>query len=136
MGSPLSWYGRGARAPTSASSSPAQRGRVPSARKAGEGLLRRRPHPLRGDWLGPLVGYEPSAASLFFGADRCRILAELRPHGHRLLDGWPLGHFFEPALDVREFVDVDLAGRPARRPGVADHVGNRVLAGGQIALVE
>jgi hypothetical protein len=42
----------------------------------------------------------------------------------------------EPALDVRELVDVDLAARPARRPGIADHVGNRILAGGEIALVE
>src|SRR5215471_11065382 len=118
----------------------------PEGRPAGAGVprpgatdrpalaFRRQPFP--GDRLRPLVGHELSPTLPLLGADRSRILAELRPHRHRLLDGRPLADFCEPALDVRELVDIDLAVRPARCPRIADHVGNRVLAGGEIALVE
>src|SRR5437879_694330 len=88
-------------------------------------------NPFRGDRLRPLVRYEFSAAGLLLGAYRSRILPELRPHRHRLLDGRPLADFFQPTLYVGELVDVDLAGRPARCPGIADHVGDRVGAGGE-----
>jgi hypothetical protein len=43
--------------------------------------------------LRPLVCNDFSAAGLLLGADRSRILPELRPHGHRFLDGRPLADF-------------------------------------------
>src|SRR5206468_10075171 len=93
-------------------------------------------NPFRGDRLRPLVRHEFSAAGLLLGADRSRILPELRPHRHRFLDGRTLADFFQPALYIRELVDLDLPGGPARRPGIADHVGNCVGAGGKIMFVE
>src|SRR5215831_2380736 len=93
-------------------------------------------NPLRGNRLRPLVCNEFSAAGLLLSADRSWILTELRPHGHGFLDGRPLADFFQPSLYIRELVDLDLPGRPARCPRIADHIGNRVLAGREIALVE
>src|ERR1700747_139110 len=68
--------------------------------------------------MRPLVRHEFSARGLLLGADRSRILPELRPHRHRFLDGRPLAVFFQQALYVRELVDFDLPGRPARCPGM------------------
>src|SRR5437868_14651287 len=93
-------------------------------------------NPLRGNRLRPLVCDEFSAAGLLLGADRSRILPELRPHRHCFLDGQPFADFFQPALYIRELVDLDLPGCPARCPGIADHVGNRVGAGGEITFIE
>src|SRR5215469_10108543 len=93
-------------------------------------------NPLRRDRLRTLVCNEFSAASLLLGADRSRILPELRPHGHGLFDSRPLADFFQPALYIWELVDFDLPARPARGPGIADHIGNRILAGREIALFE
>src|SRR5215472_17226578 len=103
---------------------------------ARDGLAFGRLQPFPGDRLGALVGDEVAPASLLLGADRLRVLAELRPHRHRLFDRRALADLGEPAFDIRELVDVDLAARPARCPRIADHVGDRVLAGGKIPLVE
>src|ERR1700733_556039 len=98
--------------------------------------LLRGAQPFRRDRLRALVPNQLPPAGLLFGADRSRVLAKFRSQCHRLLDGRPLAYFFQPALYVRELVDVDFASRPARGPGIADHVGDRVFAGGEIALVE
>src|SRR5215469_2573556 len=105
--------------------SPALRERVPSPDrnpgKAGEGngppgSALGGLQPFLRDRLRPLVGDELAAALTLLGADRSRILAELGPHRHRLLDRRPLRHLVEPALDVGELLNVDLAVGPARRP--------------------
>src|SRR5437764_3589849 len=102
----------------------------------GATTILRSSNPLRGNRLRPLVRHKFSAAGLLLGADRSRILPELRPHRHRFLDGRPFADFFQPALYIRELVDLDLPGCPARCPGVADHVGNRVGADGEITFIE
>jgi hypothetical protein len=99
-------------------------------------LALRNTQPFGGDRLRPLVRDELSASGLLLGADRTRGLTELRSHRHCLLDSRPLTDFFQPALHVGKLVDLDLPGRPARCPGIADHIGNRVFAGGEIPLVE
>src|ERR1700751_1885863 len=101
-----------------------------------ERLALRRLQPFPGNRLGALIADELAAAGLFFGADRLWVLAELRSHRYCLLDRRALADLCEPAFDIGELVDVDLAARPARRPGIADHVGDRILAGSEIALVE
>src|SRR6185312_5004835 len=64
-------------------------------------------HPLHGYRLRPLVGNDLRAAGLLLGADRGRIFPELRSQCHRLLDRRTLADFLQPALHVRELIDVD-----------------------------
>src|SRR5579872_3237441 len=91
--------------------------------------------PFGGDGASALVGHQAGAALAFFRRDRGWILAKLGAHRHRLGHGRPGGDGVEPALHVREFAEVDAAHVGVGHPRIADHVGDRVFAGGQPFLV-
>src|ERR1700693_2471412 len=75
------------------------------------------------------------ATFLLVRADRRGILAILGSALHRLLPRGPLADFIEPALYVREFFDLELTSLPRRRPRIANHVRDGVLAGREVTLL-
>ena len=94
-------------------------------------------HPLRWDRLCPLIPNQCPAADLLLSTDRGRVLAEFRDPvpslsstaGRSPISSSQRFTFGNSSISI-------FPCRPARGPGVADHVGDRVFAGGETPLAE
>ena len=72
----------------------------------------------------------------FFRLDRRWVLSEFPADRHTLLDRRTLADIGQPALDVGKFSQIDPPPLPEGSPRVTNHVGDRVIVAGEIALLE
>src|SRR5437764_5253964 len=94
-----------------------------------------RPPASRRHGNGALVVHDLADAGAILVAEARRIGRQVGAGRHAALHRRPLADLLKPALEVFELVDVLALRLPVDGPGIANHVGNRVLVAGDIAVL-
>src|SRR5437868_2865612 len=94
-----------------------------------------RPPTSRRHGNGALVVHDLADPGAVLVGEARRIGRQVGPGRHAALHRRPLADLLEPALKVFELLDVLPLRPPIDRPGITDHVGDRVLVPGDIAAL-
>src|SRR5438477_9828928 len=84
---------------------------------------------------GALVVHDLADPGAVLVGEARRIGRQVGPGRHAALHRRPLADLLEPALKVFELLDVLPLRLPIDRPGITDHVGDRILVASDIAAL-